>query len=244
MDARVKIIITLAFLICLNISPDGAWPAFILFFTLLVIELLLSQIPLKIVLTRSLISLPFLLAAFPLLIIDQGSQLEPNSWFSISQTGLIRFLSIILKSWLSIMAAILLTSTTSFQELMRGLRQLGIPQMIVALLSLMWRYLSLMVDEALTLMKARNCRSGKADNKHRVGGTIWWRGMVTGKMAGNLLIRSFERSERVYAAMAARGYNGQILQTNDHMLTLREILPAMIGCLLSVIILGIALVFH
>jgi cobalt/nickel transport system permease protein len=37
-----------------------------------------------------------------------------------------------------------------------------------------------------------------------------WQGQVAGHMVGSLFLRSLERSERVHAAMLARGYNGQM----------------------------------
>jgi cobalt/nickel transport system permease protein len=43
----------------------------------------------------------------------------------------------------------------------------------------------------------------------KVGGTLGWRARVTGGMAGSLFLRSFDRADRIYAAMAARGYDGE-----------------------------------
>jgi cobalt/nickel transport system permease protein len=63
-------------------------------------------------------------------------------------------------------------------------------------------------------MRAREARSGHpyelVPGGGRVGGSLAWRGKVTGGMAGNLLLRSFDRSERIYAAMASRGYDGEV----------------------------------
>jgi cobalt/nickel transport system permease protein len=42
----------------------------------------------------------------------------------------------------------------------------------------------------------------------KTGGSLRWRARVAGGMAGSLFLRSLERSDRVYAAMLARGYNG------------------------------------
>jgi cobalt/nickel transport system permease protein len=41
------------------------------------------------------------------------------------------------------------------------------------------------------------------------GGELAWRGRVAGGMAGNLFLRAFERSDRIYMAMLSRGYDGE-----------------------------------
>jgi cobalt/nickel transport system permease protein len=248
LDARVKVIFTLAFLVCINLSPSGAWPAYILFLTLLICEALLSRISLRVVLLRSLISLPFILAAFPLLFTGTAPKFLLFSTSSrelmISQPGLIHFLSITIKSWLSILAAIMLTCTTRFQDLLLAFRQLGIQKTLVAILSLMWRYLSLIIDEALNLMRARNSRSGALDRKQKIGGSLCWRGKVTGKMTGNLLIRSLERSERVYVAMASRGYNGEIPVPAIKKFNTKDYFLMTVCVLISIVNLMIAKLFH
>jgi cobalt/nickel transport system permease protein len=244
MDARVKIIFTLAFLLCLNASSNGAWAAYILFCTLLIVELILSRLTVRIVLLRSLISLPFVLAALPLLFTGPDPHTRLNTWLVISQPGLIRLISIAIKSWSSVLAAILLTCTTSFQDLLNGFRQLGLPRIMVAIISLMWRYLSLMIDEASNLMRARNSRSGLLEKDRRFRSTLWLRMSVTGKMTGNLLLRSLERSERVYAAMSARGYNGELLQSKNRTISHKELFLVIIGSLLPIGLLGFALLLH
>jgi cobalt/nickel transport system permease protein len=75
----------------------------------------------------------------------------------------------------------------------------------------MWRYLFVLVDEALRLLRARAARSGHSEGGiGRFGGSLLWRARVTGGMAGNLLLRGYERSERIYVAMLSRGYDGEV----------------------------------
>jgi cobalt/nickel transport system permease protein len=110
-----------------------------------------------------------------------------------------------------VQAAILLAGTHNLSELLLAMRALRFPRLLVAVMGLMWRYLYLIVDEAARLMRARQARSGEAASEQgKKGGTVVWRAKVTGGMAGSLLLRSFERSERVYAAMLARGYDGEV----------------------------------
>ena len=59
------------------------------------------------------------------------------------------------------------------------------------------------------MMRARD-RSAASPNVTASGGSIGWRARVLGNMVGSLFLRSFERSERIHAAMRARGYDGTI----------------------------------
>jgi cobalt/nickel transport system permease protein len=91
------------------------------------------------------------------------------------------------------------------------MRAVRIPRLLVAMFGLMWRYLFVLVDEALRLMRARSARSGSSsDPTKKVGGSLIWRGRVAGGMAGNLFLRGIERSDRTYVAMLSRGYNGEV----------------------------------
>jgi len=127
-----------------------------------------------------------------------------------SLLGLSRFVSIALKSWLSVQAAIVLAASTSFPDLLVALRALHVPRLMVAIFGLMWRYLFVFVDEAGRLLRARLARSGVGpDPDAKAGGSLAWRAQVTGGMAGSLLLRAFERSDRIYMAMVSRGYDGE-----------------------------------
>jgi cobalt/nickel transport system permease protein len=50
----------------------------------------------------------------------------------------------------------------------------------------------------------------KADPDSKGGGSIVWKASVLGGMVGSLFLRSYERSERIYAAMVSRGFDGTI----------------------------------
>jgi cobalt/nickel transport system permease protein len=81
----------------------------------------------------------------------------------------------------------------------------------VAIFGLMWRYLFVLADEALRLVRARVARSGDSGiTGFTSGGNFLWRARIAGGMAGNLFLRSLERSERIYVAMLSRGYDGEV----------------------------------
>jgi cobalt/nickel transport system permease protein len=214
-DPRVKFILALAFILTTALMPFGAWPIYILLFSILISAVVLSTVGVGYVLRRSALALPFLLAALPLIFITPGSalfSLNFGGWqASVSLEGLERFLSITFKSWVSVQAAILLTATTPFPDLLSAMRAVGIPRLLVTIFGLMWRYLFVLGDEAMRLIRARAARSGEADVQGlRRGGSLAWRATTAGGMAGNLFLRSLERSDRIYVAMLSRGYDGEV----------------------------------
>jgi cobalt/nickel transport system permease protein len=167
----------------------------------------------KYVLKRAALAIPFVLAAAPLMFTVGGPVLLTipigSATLTLSSTGLERFISIALKSWISVQIAIVLAASTSFPDLLVAMRAIKLPRLLVAVFGLMWRYLFVLADEVLRLMRARAARSGEFEG-HKAGGTLMWRAKVTGGMAGNLFVRSLERGDRIYAAMAARGYDGEV----------------------------------
>lgn len=236
LDARVKVLFTLAFLLFLNLTPARAWPAYILFLTIVISITLISRLGLGFVQKRALLALPFVIAAVPLIFSGPDPQPLPvfNSRFVLpySQTGIDRFISIAVKAWLSIQASILLAATTRFVDLMTAFQQLKAPKIIVTIVGLMWRYLFLMIDETTRLLRARASRSAAWPGAGRPGGSLLWRAQVTGGMAGSLFLRSIERSERVYAAMLSRGYNGELADAETSALSHKDRRMIFLGLLL------------
>ncbi len=217
LDPRVKLALALAFILAVALTPIAAWPVYVLLAALLLSVVLLSELGVGHVLKRSALALPFVLAAIPILVTAPGATLWEATLAGLSlrltDAGLARFGSIVLKSWLSVQMAIVLAASTTFPQLLLAMRALRVPRLLVAIFGLMWRYLFVLVDEALRLLRARAARSAAPTRPiagARPGGSVAWRARVAGGMAGNLLIRSFDRGERIYAAMAARGYDGEI----------------------------------
>jgi len=215
LDPRVKFVLAVAFIITTALIPPGAWPAYVLLYAAVLSVILLSELGIGLVMKRAVLAAPFVLAALPLLFTVPGDALgvfRIGAWtLTISSPGLERFVSVALKSWLSVQMAIVLASSTSFPDLLAAMRALRLPRLLVAIIGLMWRYLFVLVDEVMRLMRAREARSGHpSEPAGRIGGTLAWRAKVTGGMAGNLMLRSFDRSERIYAAMASRGYDGEV----------------------------------
>ena len=215
LDARIKFILILAFILATALMPHGAWPGYVLLFAIIVAVEILSELGVGFVFKRAALAFPFVLAALPVIFTLPGPalfSLPLGGWtLTASQAGLERFISIALKSWISVQAAIVLASSTPFPELQLAMRAVGMPRLLVSIFGLMWRYLFVLADEVLRLMRARAARSGHSDQPGlKPGGSVAWRARVTGGMAGNLFLRAFERSDRIYMAMLSRGYDGEV----------------------------------
>jgi len=225
LDPRVKVVVTVLFIVSNVILPDGAWLAFLLAWGMVLLVNILANFNIDYALKRSFIAFPFALAAVTVIFTIPGQPLVAftlGSWeLTVTDAGLIRFASIVIRSWLSVQMAILLTATTQFPDLIHALRHLRVPQVLVAVISFTYRYLFVLVDEAMRLMRAREARSAHP-LKGQGGGSIMWRARVTGNMVGQLFLRSYERSDRIYNAMLARGYRGHYQTLNPHVMSAND----------------------
>jgi cobalt/nickel transport system permease protein len=218
LDPRVKLIAALLYILACALTPDGAWWAFVALAVLWLAVVLQSDVPPFRLLRRGLVALPFALAAITVLFSLPGDPLLAVSLpfgagryqLVISDTGLVRFVTIMLKSWLSVLMMLLLTATTTFPDILRAMRAIGIPRVLVAVIAFMYRYIFVLGDEALRMIRARDARMAVGPAGQRSGGTVAWRAKVVGGLAGSLFVRSLARSDRVYQAMASRGYAGEM----------------------------------
>jgi cobalt/nickel transport system permease protein len=208
LDPRLKLLATLGFVLAATSMPPD-WPGFALLGLLALGAILASRIPLIEALKRSAIALPFAgMVALSLPFARGGTVVwawHPFGWtLAVTDEGLALFAAVLVKAWLSVMISGLLVATTSFADLLVAMRSLHVPAVLTTTMSFMYRYLFVLTDEAMRLQTARNARSVGS------GRTVWWRARVLGGMIGSLFIRSYERSERIYAAMLSRGFGGEV----------------------------------
>jgi len=155
-----------------------------------------SQTPYSTLNKRFLIALPFcLFAGISNVIFDRNAAFTAAgvtvSW------GFVSLVTILFKTWLCVMAVLILVSVTRFSDITNEMRRLRIPAIFIIMLELTYRYTGVLLNEAYSMSIAYSLRSS-----NRKG--IEMKDM--GSFTGLLLIRSFDRAERVYNAMKCRGY--------------------------------------
>jgi cobalt/nickel transport system permease protein len=238
LDPRVKVVVTIAFILSNALLPDGAWTAFGLAWLFLLFANALSNLGLEFTFKRSFVALPFALVAITVLFSIPGEPLTTFHFilwdFTITDMGLLRFESILVRSWLSVQMAILLVATARFPDLIHAFEHLRVPSILTTIVAFLYRYLFVLADEVFRLLRARESRSAAAAGS-RSGGSVAWRAKVAGNMAGQLFLRSYERSDRVYNAMLARGYTGHLNTMNPH--ELHRVDYISMACALFVILL-------
>ena len=223
LDPRAKVILALVFTVTVVSTRPSHLLAFVIYAGLVSWTAALARVPLTHVLLRAAAVLPFsALAALWLPFVGGG---ETWTLFGgrvhLSVAGSWLLAGVAMKSFLGASAAILLVSTTPFSLLLRGLRKLGAPVILVDLLALTYRYLFVLVGEALRIRRAAAARGYRPR----------WLGqaMLIGRLVGRLFVRSYERAERVYGAMVQRGYDGRMPASQPLRLRATDVLVLVIS---------------
>jgi len=202
LDPRSKTVVALFFILLVVTTPPQHLLAFVVYAGLLVWVAALARVPLSFIAGRAVLVLPFsalVALALPFL---GGGETTAVLGIGLSIRGLWILAGAAMKSLLGVAALALLVSTTPFGSLLAGLRGLGAPTVFIDLLSLTYRYLFVLVGEAMRLRRAAVAR----------GYHPRWlpQAVIVGRMAGSLFVRSYERAERAYGAMLLRGYSGRM----------------------------------
>jgi cobalt/nickel transport system permease protein len=182
-----------------------------IFYTMLLTAL--SETPYPVLLKRFLVALPFcLFAGISNVIFDRTTAFAIGG-ITVSY-GLISLITILFKTYLCVTAVLILVSVTPFSQLTGTLRRLRIPNIFITMFEMTYRYIGVLLYEAYSMSVAYSLRKpgGKGIEMRD-----------TGSFAGQLLIRSFDRADRVYNAMKCRGYSLQSVTHNHRKPALKDI---------------------
>lgn len=184
LPAAGKLAGTVALVLGIVLLPPGRWGAFAGIAIFLIVIAMLSRVPARFLLRRMMFLEPFVL------LIAATALMQPDGWRL--------FLWLAIKSTLSLLAMLLLSSTTPFSELLGVLRRARVPSLLITTLALMYRYIFVLMDESQRMRRARQSRTFSGGRAHA------WRALAG--VVGQLFVRASERAERIYAAMCARGW--------------------------------------
>ncbi len=201
---QVKIAAAFLFVFAVVATPREAWWAFALYAVVLIALATTSRLGGRFVATRMLIELPFVVAALAFPFFTAGDKVTVLG-LELSRTGLWDMWNVLAKATLGLFTSIVLAGTTDIPSMLRGFEKLHVPRTLTAIMGFMIRYLDVVLGEFRRMRVAMQSR----------GHDPTWIGQAGpyARSAGLIFIRSYERGERVYLAMASRGYSGQMPAT-------------------------------
>ena len=200
---EVKILGTFLFAIGVAVTPRSSPVPFAVDAVVVGAMLALAGYSVSQVLGRATILLPFVAFAFFLPFVSSGERIDVAG-VAVSQEGMVAASTILAKASLGFGASLVLAGTTPIPEIVRGLGRLRLPAALVAIISFMFRYLDLIIDE---LDRIRTAMVSRAHDPRWL-----WQARPLASAAGAMFVRSYERGERVHVAMLARGFTGTMPQ--------------------------------
>ncbi len=202
----VKLLVTIWYLVCVlsvDVYDVERLAAFFLYPFLLIAWM---DIPYRVIFRRTCVALPFVLfAGCSNLLLDH--RVWGNVYGLVITGGVVSFVTLLCRTFLCVSAVLIFVAATPLLEISGQLRRCHVPEILVMLFEMTYRYLGVLVEEASTMVNAYRLRSN---------GRKWPQMSEFGSLVGGLLLRSMMRAERVYHAMQCRLYPGIVVESGKN----------------------------
>jgi cobalt/nickel transport system permease protein len=205
-DAARKLVLMIVFAIVVIATPDIVALFFdessaVWFFLgaeawLILAVYVVSGLPWYYLAMRVLAVLPFLVLLAIGVPLSRGFR---DGWSEAAQ--------LLARSLITLTCVITTIATTPFSRLLAALDRLHVPRLFISILAFMYRYMFVFWDELERMRRAKLSRTFYP--------STWWEIRSIARFVGILFVRAFERSERVHAAMMARGWRGDVPAKED-----------------------------
>lgn len=199
LPGHVKLVAAIGFVVGVVATPREAFWAFAVFAAVLIVFSKVARLRPGFIANRMLVATPFITVALLLPFFSGGDKTEILG-IALSEPGLWTTWNIIIKATLGLWASVILGSTTPVPDLLKGLERLRLPTAIVGITGFMLRYVDVVLGQFGRMRRAMESRAYRPRSLRQ--------SQPLAAATGALFIRSFERGERVYLAMVARGYTG------------------------------------
>jgi cobalt/nickel transport system permease protein len=205
LDPRAKIVGLVAVTVVAVSTPLELWPVYVACGAVLAGYAAVARVRPVDVWQRVRIVLPLVLTVGVLVpLVRTGGEAYDLGPLTVHEEGLAIFAAVALKATLGTVSAALLSITTPFPAVLRGLEALRVPRLMVLIAAFMYRYLFVIVGEVGRMRSALQSRGYRPRHALHAG--------PMGRVATAMFLRTYGRGERVYLAMLARGYRGAMPQ--------------------------------
>ncbi len=214
LDPRAKVLVTVIFIVSVVSFGRYELTALLPFFIFPAVLVALGNLPASFIVKKVAVIIPFAL------VVGMFNPLFDRQVFFHAGTlditgGWISFASIVVRAVLTGGAAVILVGVTGFPAICMALERMGMPQPFAVQLLFLYRYIFVLTDEGARVSRARELRSFGGRGK----------GLRSyAPLLGHLLLRTWERAERIHMAMLARGFTGAFHTRHSYRFGGREVM--------------------
>lgn len=214
LDPRAKVLVTVIFIVSVVSFGRYELTALLPFFIFPAVLVALGNLPASFIVKKVAVIIPFAL------VVGMFNPLFDRQVFFHAGTlditgGWISFASIVVRAVLTGGAALILVGVTGFPAICMALERMGMPQPFAVQLLFLYRYIFVLTDEGARVSRARELRSFGGRGK----------GLRSyAPLLGHLLLRTWERAERIHMAMLARGFTGAFHTRHSYRFGGREVM--------------------
>ncbi|MBI4892392.1 MAG: hypothetical protein HY821_17340 [Acidobacteria bacterium] len=188
LDPRARVLTVITATVVVVSTPSTALALFPFYLLLCLLVILTGKARPSYLAARCLAASPFILLAAGVLAFQNGPSNYPAA------------LTVAAKAYTAIILLAFLTASTPLADLLSATRRLGAPASLNLILGMMHRYTHLFSEEYARMERARQSRSVAPLGRARY--------QIFGRQFGELILRSWDRADRVHSAMLARGFTG------------------------------------
>jgi cobalt/nickel transport system permease protein len=200
LDPRAKIA-GLAGITVVGVStPPREWPVLVACALALAAIAALARVGPGVIWSRARVVLPLVVFVALFVPFVRGGERVQLGPLAVSRDGLTTFAGVGSKALIGTVSAVLLGATTSFPDVLHGLERMRAPRLLTLIAAFMYRYLFVIGGEVRRMRVALAARGYRP--RHAL------QAAAIGRVATALFLRTYDRGERVYVAMLARGYGG------------------------------------
>jgi cobalt/nickel transport system permease protein len=229
LDHRMKLVAFIILIFSFVFLPRLNLALIALFASLMI--LVISGLPKKFVLHRVKWAVLILLPLFFILPFTvEGRGIFGGGYFTVSYEGIYLASLIMLRAIAAVTLVVIMLATASFDTTIKALYSLKVPSTIVQILMFTYRYIFVITDEFQRMWKAIRSKGFRpSTGKYALS--------ITGNLIGMLLVKSYDRAERVYQAMIAKGYTGKPCTIVEFHMKAKDYLA-------GIIIISVAIMLH
>lgn len=223
-DARWKIVSLMGFILVM--ATLSHWRIALLGFALSLALLYFTRLPFSVIMKRLGVINLFLLPCFIILPFSIPGNHVDIGPFEASWEGFILAFTLYLRAASIVSLSVALIYTTPMNQMLRALETLWIPSFLIQIALLTYRYVFTLgreLDHIRCALATRGFQTKTTPHAYR----------TLANVVGMTLIRSMERTDRVYRAMQCRGYTGSLKTLQPFITTTGDIVKSIVCLFVS-----------